>query len=91
MFTAEDLCWSCNELYIGQGLNLAQMCFDTVSLFVAWALNHENIPNKYQKKQEKLFFQYMSNSMLFSVPHENNGPLSKCKLFIDSHGILISF
>ena len=30
----------------------------------------------------------MSNSMLFSVPHENNGPLSKCKLFIDSHGIV---
>ena len=41
----------------------------------------------YRKKQEKLFSPYMSNSMLFSVPHENNGPLSKCKLFIDSHGI----
>ena len=41
----------------------------------------------YQKKQEKLFFPYISNSMLFSVPHENNGPLSKCKLFTDPHGI----
>ena len=29
----------------------------------------------------------MSISMLFSVPHENNVPLSKCKLFVDSHGI----
>ena len=42
----------------------------------------------YEKKQ-KLFFQYMSNSVLFSVPHKNNGPLSKCKLFIDSHGITV--
>ena len=39
----------------------------------------------YQKKPEK--FPHISNSMLFSVPHENIGPLlSKCKLFIDSHG-----
>ena len=27
----------------------------------------------------------MSNSMLCLVPHENSVPLSKCKLFIDSH------
>ena len=30
----------------------------------------------------------MSNSILFSLSHENNGPLSKCKRFIDSHGRL---
>ena len=30
---------------------------------------------------------FPNNSILFLVPHENNVPLSKCKLFIDSHGI----
>ena len=44
----------------------------------------------YQKKQEKLLFQYISNSMLFSVPHENNGPLSSVNFLLTPHGSIIS-
>ena len=100
MFTAADLRWSCNELCIAQGLNLAQMFLTELP----GQSTMNNFPQQmwYQKKQEKLFFQYYIkldvmknvaetnkwNEMKLSLSRGNNGPLSKCKLVSDLHGSL---
>ena len=86
-----DLHWSCNELCIGQGLNLAQMCFDripnsrlgqsTMNIFTTNVVSTDRSRRSYSSN-------ICHNSMLFTLPHQDNGPLSKCKLFIDSHGIV---
>ena len=88
-----DLRRSCIEPCTGQCLNLAQMCFERVSYIEAWGVNHDNFRNKmwYQKKQTKLLFQYLNISIsqircYFQFHMTINGSLSKCKLFIDSHG-----
>ena len=67
MFSAADLRWSSHGLCIGQDLNLAQMCFDRVSYFEAWTVNHKKFPQQmwYRKKQGKLFFLYVEFDVIF--------------------------
>ena len=57
--TAADLRWSCNELCIGQGPKFGANVF--WQSFLIWGLGSQpwKFPQQmYQKKQEKLFFQY---------------------------------
>ena len=47
MSTAADLRRSGNELCILVKANIwRKMCFDGISYFEAWAVNHDNFPNK---------------------------------------------
>ena len=68
---------------------MAQMCF--WQSFLIWGFGSQawtfSQQMWYQKKQEKLFFQYMSNSMLFSAFHKKKTGRYQIVNFLLTHTV----
>ena len=71
----------------GKAQSLAQVGFDPAALVDACEINRKisQMTNVVLKKQENLFYQYLSFKSVYLPPCENDKPLCKCKLFSDSH------
>ena len=68
----------CTERHVRKGTELAQVGFDPAALLM---LVKSTVKFLLTKKQERLFYQYLSFKSIYLLPFENDKPLCKCKLF----------
>ena len=76
----------CTERHVRKGTELAQVGFDPAALLM---LVKSTVKFLLTKKQERLFYQYLSFKSIYLLPFENDKPLCKSKLFFFTHTVYL--